>query len=214
MRQPRLLTAFATAGCAIVIVACGGTANKNVASQLSEHSIAPRVAPPVATVVTGREIAAAPSGSPQRAFLSMWSALQWQSWADAISNYQAGLITQIGQVKLVQALEFNAALYRTTKPKLEGETTNAGHVTIRYLISPPQTEPVRSSITWERQHGRWIIYYDPALDSALRSWAQVQTQQAIDPSAATPSARAVVAGIHASEAQGRYLTSQLTRTGR
>lgn len=194
--------------CVVILAGCGGSASK-IASQLGTRSITPRVSPPPTSLMSGREISAAPADSARRAFLAMWSALQWQSWLDAISNYQAGLVRQIGQEKLVQAFEFNATLYRATKPKVEGETSNGSRVTVRYVITPPQSEPVPSSITWERVEGRWMIYYDPALDSALRLWAQEQTQQTIDPGAATPSPKAIEAGVHASELQERYLAGQI-----
>lgn len=213
MRRSRLVIAAAVVGCAVVLNACGSTAEKKIASQLGEHSIAPKVAPPAATLISEREIAALPQSSPRRALLSLWSSLQWEAWPDALSYYQAGLIKQIGVVNLLQAWKFNAATYRTTKPKIEGETTRGGHVTIRYLPSGSQIASTPSSIAWERVNSRWIVYYDSGLDNTLRGSAQVAAQQAINPRTTTLSPRALAAGARAGEIQGRYQRSQLTKNG-
>ncbi len=215
MRRSRLLIATAVVGCAVVLNACGGTAEKKIASKLGEHSVAPKVTPPAATLISEREITALPQSSPRRALLSMWSDLQWQSWTDALSYYQVGLVKQVGVTEFLQAWKFNAATYRTAKPKIEGETIQDGHITIRYLLSGSQVESTPSSITWEKANGQWIIYYDSSLDTTLRTWAQAEAQQAINnPHARTLSSRAITAGVHAGEIQDQYLASQLTKNGR
>ena len=207
MPRPTLLIPASTMTCVLVLAACSGTAAKHVSQQLSQHSIAPHVEPLPASLVTTREIASAPLGSPRRAFLSMWSDLQWQSFMDATSYYPVPLIDYIGATNILQAFEFNAAFYRTNKPHLEGEMTNGAQVIVRYVLTGLNAQIVPTSITWIKVDGRWMVYYDPELDSALASWAQSETQQAIDPAATTPSPRAVAAGSRLAGAQGRYLAS-------
>jgi hypothetical protein len=213
MRRSQLVIAAAVVGCAVGLNACGGTAEKKIASKLGEHGIAPKVAPPAATLISEHEIAALPQSSPRRALLSLWSSLQWEAWPDALSYYQAGLIKQVGVVALLQAWKFNAATYRTTKPKIEGETTQDGRITIHYLLSGSQIASTPSSIVWERVNSRWIVYYDSSLDNTLRGWAQAEAQQAINPKTTTLSPRAIAAGVHAGEIQGRYQKSQLDKNG-
>lgn len=215
MRSPHLLTAATIAGCALALTACGGTTR--VASQLHGSSIAPKVTPPSASLITEKEINVLPTSSPRRSFFSMWSDLQWQSWPEALSYYHTGLILRIGEVKLLQVLKFEASLYRTTKPRVEEESTQGPRVTIRYIPSAAKSDSssaavyLPTSVTWEKVNGQWIIYYDSGLNSALRAWAQAEAQQTIDPTALTPSPRAVVAGIHAGELQDQYLASAVSK---
>jgi hypothetical protein len=208
MRRRSLVIASVSVGYAVAIVACGGAAERTIKSDLGERSIAPKSAPPVTRAIGLREIDATPPSSAQRAFLSMWSDLQRRSWNDAMSSYQAGLIAQIGRSNLLRALEFNALLFRTAKPTLEGQTSNSGRVTIHYAVSGPQVRRFEASITWSQENGRWIVYYDPILDLVLRAWAQAQAQEKIDPNARKPSQQAIAAGIRAAETQERYLGSK------
>jgi hypothetical protein len=213
MRGSRLLTMAAIVGCVMILNACGSAAEKKTASQLGGHSIAPKVAPLAAALIGQREIAALPPSSPRRALLSLWSSLQWQAWTSALSYYQAGLIEQVGTPDLLQAWKFNAVMYRTTKPKIEDETTEDGRITIRYVLSGSRTDATPTASTWEKVSGRWVIYYDSSLDDVLRSWAQAEAQRAINPNTTALSPSAVTAGVHASEIQGRYLASHLTKNG-
>jgi hypothetical protein len=214
MRRLRLVITAAVVGCAVVLNACGGTAGKTIATRLGEHSIAPKVAPPAAMLISGREIAALPPSSARRALFSLWSSLQWQAWPDALSYYKAGLIKQIGVVDLLQAWKLNAATYRTEKPHVEAEATQNGRVTIRYILSGSQTASVPSSITWEKVNGKWIVYYDSSLNNVLRTWAQTEAQQAISPDTTKLSRRAIAAGIRAGEIQDRYMAIRLAKNGR
>jgi hypothetical protein len=212
-RSPLVITA-AIVGCAVILNACGGTAGKTIAGQLGEHSIAPKVAPPAATLINGREIAALPRSSSRRALFSLWSSLQWQAWPDALSYYKVGLIKQIGAVNLMQAWKFNASMYRTTKPHVEAATTRNGRVTIHYVLSGSKITPTPSAITWEKVNGKWIVYYDSSLDNVLRTWAQAEVQQAINPNTTKLSRSALTAGVRASKIQDRYLAAQLDKNGR
>lgn len=193
--------------CALVLAACSGTAATHASQQLGQRSIASHVAPPSSSLVSTRDIASAPLASPRRAFLSLWSDLQWQALTSAISYYPTPLRDYIGSVTILQAFEFNAPFYRTSKPKIESETTNGAQVAVRYTLTGVNAPLVPTSITWTKVGGRWMVYYDPELDSALASWAQSETQQAINPAASTPSPQAVAAGIRLGGAQIRYLAS-------
>jgi hypothetical protein len=213
VRRSPLVIAAVIVGCAAVLNACGSTAQKKIASRLGEHSIAPNVTPPAATLVSAREIAALPPSSPRRALFSLWSSLQWQAWPDALSYYNAGLVKQIGTVNLVQAWKFNAATYRAAKPHVEAEAVHGRRVTIRYVLSGSNAAPIPSAITWEKINGRWTVYYDSGLDNALRAWAQAEAQQAIGPSTTKLSRRAIAAGRRAGEMQDRYLATQFAGHG-
>jgi hypothetical protein len=205
MTLPRISFLAAMAS-ALALGGCGSAAGKRVTQQLAQHSIAPAVRGLPSATITNSEIQAAPSGSPSRAFLSMWSDLQWQSWPGALSYFPVGMIDYIGGADVLQAFEFNAALYRTSKPKIEEQSTTAGRATIRYVLMG-KTPAVPMSIVWTKVEGRWMVYYDAELNGVLASWAQVQTQQALDPTATTPSAQALAAGARLEGAQSRYLAS-------
>jgi len=207
MQPPRLLIAAPMMTCALVLAACGSTAAKHVNQELGQHSIAPHVEPLPSSLVSTHDIASAPLGSPRRAFLSMWSDLQWQSLTSAMSYYPEPLRDYIGSASILQAFEFNAAFYRANKPQVEGEITNGSQVIVRYALTNTNAQLTPTSITWIKVDGRWMVYYDPELNSALASWAQTETQQVINPTASTPSPRAVAAGIRLAGAQSRYLAS-------
>jgi hypothetical protein len=192
---------------AVGLGGCGSSTGKRVSQQLEQRSIAPVVRGLPAALVTGSEIRSAPSGSPDRAFLSMWSDLQWQSWSTVLPYYSTGMVAYIGAAALLQALEFNAALYRTTRPRIEEQPAANGQVTLRYVLTG-KTPPVPMSIVWAKTGGHWTIYYYPELNGVLASWAQVQTQQELDPTATKPIAKALAAGISLGGAQSRYLASQ------
>ena len=51
------------------------------------------------------------------------------------------------------------------------------------------------------------MVYDSNLDGALRGWAQSRMQQTTVPNAKDPSAKALEAGITASEAQTGYVSN-------
>lgn len=210
MRPLRPLSALAVTSCVTILAACGGSASK-VGEQLAKHSISPKVSPVPAAVVSNAEIAATPVSSPQRAFLNMWSELQWQSWTEAIAHYQPGLVRAIGAARMLQALAFEASLYRTSKPVLHGQTRRHGLVTIRYTLAGAKALVVPSSITWQREAGHWVVYYDPSLDNILRSWAQAQ--QTSSAPGASASAQVLAAGVKATELQSRYLSRRLGRDG-
>jgi hypothetical protein len=208
MRSHKGLIVLMIAGSAIAIGACGGNTSRT-AEQLGSHSIATGVAPPTADLITTREVNVTYPSSASRAFLSMWSSLQWQDWTDAISYYSPGLRQYIGSASLIQALEFNAVRFRTAKPKIESTAYTNGHTTLRYRLQGAQAGNYPSSITWGKSGGQWTIYYDPSLDSMMTGWAQAQTQQTSTPLSATTTARALAAGIHAGRLQSEYLSRHL-----
>jgi hypothetical protein len=208
----RLRRGCAIAALACALTGCGASDGKRVSQELARQSIAPAVQALPSALISTRELAAAPAGSPMRAFLSMWSDLQWQSWPSALSYYQPGLVHYIGTSAMLDAFEFDGALFRTSKPKIDGESQfGATRVTIRYVLSsatPAASAPVPNSITWSQIGGQWEVAYYPELDGILASWAQTQAQQQIDPTAVTPSPGALAAGIRIEGAQSRYFATQ------
>jgi hypothetical protein len=172
---------------------------------VGKSSIATRVKPPREMLVHQADIEQAPAGSASRAFLSFWSTLQWQSWPEALTYYSPELRRSIGAPRLLEALKFEAATYRSNKPELQGESTRKGRTAVRFQLVSSAGDTSFSSKTWQRVGGEWTIVYDSNLDQALRNWAQNRTQLTTDPEAKTSSAAALRAGIEAGEAQSGYV---------
>ena len=80
-------------------------------------------------------------------------------------------------------------------------------------IVNPAGELTLSSTSWRRENGQWVIVYDSNLDGALRGWPQSRMQQTTAPSAKDPSAKALEAGLTASEAQSGYVANTQSPAG-
>lgn len=197
---------------AVVGVGLGGCGSNDAdqGAVVARRSIAEQVGPLPRATLTPQRIAREPTGSAREAFLRYWSNLQYGAWAMAVDAYDPPLRRAIGAHTLTEALKAQAALYRTTRPAIDGVRRGGAITTVLFHITDGgQTKTWSSS--WRRTGGRWRLIYDPLLDDPLRSSAQAAAQTAINPAAQQPAPRAVQAGYRASQLQSRYVESLLKR---
>jgi hypothetical protein len=157
------------------------------------------------TVISGRDIAATPAGSAQRAFLKFWNALQLSAWPAAISYYDERLVTAIGIPRFVAALRPHSAYFQGNKPSGLSTVRIAGRVIVRFHINDLAGIPRVESISWRKTPEGWQINYHPQLDIILQVYAQTRVQNQIDPSSKLPAKRAVEAGARAARLQAESL---------
>lgn len=191
---------------ALWLSGCGGTA-KEQARKLQVRSIMATTDPVASVRVSESEIANAPRGSVQRAFLQYWSDAQFEGWLAVAQTYEPGLRQFVGQDALVQALTGESAIFRSSRPEIASVTlTVRGARALVRFYRVDTKEKVASSISWiRRAGGRWLIRYDPLLDRALSDLRQFEAQRSIDPLALTPAPAALRAGARASRLQSDYL---------
>jgi len=210
----RTILFYALAGILLLVgpTGCAGDSSNNVAAE----SI---VASPL-DLIDQKDFAKTKVGSPERAFLRYWSALQHSAWSEALAFYNPRLLDAIGITPFVGALSFEVAYFRAVKPKITegrrvgGEYRRVGGEYIIHYLVPEKVGSRRvspQSIAWRRIGGAWRIYYQASLDELLRRNAQFVAQTNINALAQTPSPAAIRAGAIAGRAQSRYLEREIER---
>ncbi len=194
----------------IVLVGCGGGTDDE-ARELATRSILEDPPPLKEALVSRAQIEEAPPGSAEREFLSLWSTLQYQAWADAVVTYSPALRRALGEDQLVEALKGQAAYFRAVKPRLRQTLRNGDRATIRYVITDVSGNDVPRSASFIRTADGWKVFYDPFIDGALNESVQRSTQMSIDPLARKPSKQALSAGVGASRLQSQYLKRVLRK---
>lgn len=191
-----------------LIASCGGGDDDAGLSKVQKRSIVASAPPLKEVLVTSAQINDQPAGSAQRAFLTYWSDLQYEAWANAASAYDPPLQRALGLDRITEGLKAQAAFYRSARPQLRGTSKEDGRTTIRYTVKNADGEEIPRSITWVRGGG-WKIFYDPTLDDGLAQAARAKVQTAVDPTAQKPSKSALRAADEASRLQSRYLRDRL-----
>ncbi|MBS0548335.1 MAG: hypothetical protein JSR24_11335 [Proteobacteria bacterium] len=161
-------------------------------------------------LVTTKEIQEYPSGSVERAFLSFWSDLQYQSWVEAASYYSSAMREFVGTAQIVGAKKVDASNFPLIKPEIADTTEDGKTTTIRYSILLPEGTRELGSTSWRKEDGNWEMVYDSRLDPELNQYARNQVE--IEEHGATssdanqpPSAAAARAGVEASHLQAEFL---------
>lgn len=194
----------------VAIAGCRG--DEETAKELQQESIADELRAFDATLISERETRAAGS-SVERAFLRYWSDVQYQAWADAAQTYDAALLADVGAASVIEALKSQATHFRSAKPRnITVKRSQGGRRTVRYFVKNPGGKVEPRSMVWERDGRRWLIFYDPFLDEALRASATTLTQDSTSPGAEGLSRRARVAGTGASQRQSRSLGRRLSKS--
>jgi hypothetical protein len=189
---------------ALTLAGCGGSAPPTP-DAVQRDSITADVRAPSKNEITDADLKRIKDDTAPRAFLEFWSDLQWQNWVGAVDRYSPGLRRVVGARNLLEALKYQAGVYRGAKPSVRKASRRRGFTVVRFALSDQSGNRQLSSTIWRREAGRWRLVFDGLLDGALRSWAQNRTQQLTSPDAAKPTKQALKAGIDASELQGRYL---------
>jgi hypothetical protein len=167
-----------------------------------------------ANLLAPAEIEKYPSGSPERAFLSFWSDLQFQSWAEVVSSYNPDLREFIGAANLIEAKKLNGSAYQTLKPEIRRVRRDGDTATIYYSLLMQDGTKELASTTWREADGNWQLIYDSRLDAELNQYARnkvsIEETGALptDPSA-TLSMRATRSGSKAAALQAEFLEEEL-----
>ena len=182
---------------------CGGGSDSNQATEARN-------------LISTKEIETSPAGSPERAFLSFWSDLQYQSWAEAATYYSPALREFIGTAELIGAKKVDASLFPLIKPTVLDATESARDTTVRYSILLPEGTKELGSTTWRKEGGNWEMIYDSRLDPELNQFARNQVEIEEDGALSTdateaPSAAAAQAGVEASHLQAEFLETALRK---
>lgn len=185
---------------AAAFTSCSGKENDAVSAE--------SIVTPPERLISSADIAKTALGSPERAFLRHWSALQYSAWSVVLSNFEPALVRFIGAPLLVEALKPGAAYFRTARPMLRGRVRVRDQVIVRFRVQNIAGTSVTSSISWRRTSLGWRIHYDPSLDAMLQASMQEQVQAEIDPTAAQPSKKALQAGLGAFRLQSQYLGAE------
>jgi hypothetical protein len=193
---------------ALTLTGCGSS-TRPTPDPVQSSSITADVRAPSKNEITDADLKRIKDDTAPRAFLEFWSDLQWQNWVGAVDRYSPGLRRVVGARNLLEALKYQAGVYRGAKPSVRKASRRRGFTVVRFALSDQSGNRQLSSTIWRREAGRWRLVFDGLLDGALRSWAQNRTQQLSSPDAAKPTKQALKAGIEASELQGRYLPSIL-----
>jgi hypothetical protein len=192
----RTLAALLAVSGALSFSACSGDDSASVTAE--------SVADEAERLVSREDLRRTSVGSPERAFLTYWSHLQYASWSLALDYFEPELVAVLGEADLVEAFKIQTSYFRSVKPTLHSSVRLGDEVVVRYrLRGAGKAFPM--SISWRRSGGRWRIHYDPQLDAMLQSAVQTRVQSEIDPAATTPSRGALKAGLRAARRQSDYL---------
>jgi hypothetical protein len=197
---------------AMCVVGCGGDV-KQEGQALRAQSLLAGSPPLARAIVTDQEIAKYSPDSIQNAFLSFWQNLQFHSWRDGLSWYDPALQRFIGPQRIINGLEALASFYRVAKPVIDSVTrTGYDTMQIHYLVSLPAGPIELETIEWRRVGSAWRIEFDSFLNQGLVSYSEEAEQNQIDPTAQTPSVRAVHLGEKVGHIQAEYLATLINRT--
>ncbi len=167
-------------------------------------------------LLTTKEIQKYPEGSASRAFLSFWSDLQYQSWAEVASYYSPPFREFLGTAKIVGAKKVDASTFPLTKPAIVGTTEDGDVTTIRYSTMLPEGTKELGSTSWRKEDGNWQMIYDSRLDPELNQFArnqvEIEENGAVSSDASElPSPAAAQAGVEASHLQAEFLEQALRK---
>jgi len=194
----------AVVGACFALCGCGSS-TATEPDAVEAESITEGVRAPSQSEITEDDLDRFKRGTASRSFVEFWSDLQSQDWVAATDRYSRGHQRVVGPRRILEALKYQAGLYRGAKPAIQAQSTRRGLATIRFSYTDPAGARRLSSTIWQQESGRWRLVFDGLLEGALRSWAQAKTQQITAPPALKPNREALKAGIEASERQGRYL---------
>ncbi len=193
------MMAIATA--AVALSACGSSASAPLPSGSSSN------------VLSAAEINHYPAGSVERTFLSYWSALQFQTWADVAAYYDPRFRAYLGTAQVISAKKQNSSTFPMLKPEIVSVTTHGGETAIHYALRFPEGSKEQASISWQKEGGNWQIVYDSRLDAELSQLAQnrveIRKNRALPTDPSKRSSAAVRAGNVASQIQARFLQQDL-----
>lgn len=213
---PRSRCVYASAtifACGALAVGCGNGAQKHEAQKLEGQSILSGTAPLAQRLVKQAEIQSTTDAAAQRTFLQLWSLLQYGSWDQAEQLFQPGLRSAIGPSLLAQALNQDAIVWQSTKPRIVTASVKGATALVTFLARDEKDDVAPASISFQRTGGAWLVSYFSLLDGALQRSVQLRLQAQIEPLGTKPAPEAVRQGVTAATLQGQYLERQLHAAG-
>lgn len=156
-------------------------------------------------LVTDKDAREAPAGSAERAFLEYWTAVSFEDWATAVRYVDTSLRRILDVNYLVEALRIEGQNNVPVKPIIRDAARTRGSVSIRYLIRTSDGRLRPTSSSWEQRNGVWYMVYSSTLDDSYAAAVQQAVQNDVDPTATTPSRKAISAGSSARRAQSEAL---------
>jgi len=203
--RPRAQVALALGLAALVAGGCGGSAQQQQAQQLEGASILSSTAPLGDRLIKQSEIAGTGDAAAQQTFLRLWSLLQYQSWDQAATMFEPGLVEEIGSALLTQSLANDVIVWQATKPHIVSARVSGSTAVVTFLAREEDGSVAPASISFEKgEHGEWLVSYFSLLNPALQRVAQARTQAQIEPLATKPSKEAAREGTNALFLQGIY----------
>jgi hypothetical protein len=185
----RALAATCLSVLAVFLGACGGSDNT------------PYSPPPKQHLVGQKEKKGLRPGSPERALMDYWAALQFQAWPQAVGFFDPSLRDFIGASRITQALQARTSTFQISAPEIVRVARKGAVTTVYYKLALPDSNLLEST-SWRRIAGGWRIFLDSGLDDALQS----QAEKRVDgPSRSRPSPKALRAGRQAAALQSRFL---------
>lgn len=188
------------------VIGCGG--------QGDPDSIVKGVKPVRLALVEPSDVKAQPADSPERAFLDMWSTLQYAAWDESLKFFDPELRSFIGPARLMEALKAQAQVFRTVRPSFVRVRRRGAEVTIHFKGKPENGNTTVGSVTMTRSRGLWRVKFLSLLDDGLRAHATQSVQAEFSPETSRISPRAQAAGFAASQIQSEFIARQLRRAGR
>jgi hypothetical protein len=187
----------------LVVAGCGGGSDSNPPTEARN-------------LLTTKEIQKYPADSAERAFLSFWSDLQYQSWAEAAAYYSPAFREFVGTAKVIGAKKVDASIFPLIKPTIVGSTEDGDVTTIRYSTVLPEGTTELGSTSWRKEDGNWAMIYDSRLDPELNQFArnqvEIEENGAVSSDASKgPSPAAGQAGVEASHLQAEFLEEALRK---
>lgn len=176
---------------------------------------APDPAASVDNVLAPAEMSDYPAGSVERTFLRFWSALQFQSWAEAAAYYDPRFREFVGTAQVISAKKQNGSSFPALKPAIVSVTKGPrGEKTVHYSLRFSDGSTEQASMTWRQVGDSWQIIYDSRLDAELAQLAQnrveIKRTGALPTDASQPlSPKATRAASAASQLQAKFLQQEL-----
>lgn len=187
-------------------------------SACGNSAAAPTPATPPNNLITQAEVAKQPEESVQRAFLQYWSALQFQSWAEAVAFYAPAMRESVGTADIIGGKKVNAPSYPELKPEIISTRNSRGTTTIKYTLQFIDGTRELASISWRQEDGNWFIVFDSRLEAELRQYAENSTELeetgALPTEASAASPAAGKAGAEAARAQPESVQAEFEREKR
>ena len=208
-RQSLRIATLAGLSCTVIGVGCGNSAQTREAQKLENRSVLSKTAPLSGRLLKQSEINSASDSAAVRTFLQLWSVLQFQAWDQAERLFEPELRDSIGASLLAQALENNAIVWQSTKPRVVSTRVAGGTATISFLSRNEKYEVVPTAISFGGAPGRWRVSYFGLLNPAIARAAELRVQARVNPLATKPSPEAVRAADNAAKLQGDYLERKL-----